>query len=95
MVFFFQNVLCQAWELRAGKSAACPSPSDRYREGAGERWKETMMAKRAAAREVRGSFLTRVCCGTGYLQLHVTGGKDLDLTHGWQTQIGQVIYIYI
>lgn len=53
------------------------------------------MAKRAAAREVRGSFLTRVCCGTGYLQLHVTGGKDLDLTHGWQTQIGQVIYIYI
>lgn len=52
-----------------------------------------MMVKRATAREMRGSFLTRVCCGTGYLQLHVTGGKDLDLTHGWQTQIGQVIYI--
>lgn len=53
------------------------------------------MAKRAAAHETRGSFLTRVCCGTGYLQLHVTGGKELNLTHGWQTQISQVLYIYI
>lgn len=54
-----------------------------------------MMAKRAAVPETRGSFLTRVCCGTGYLQLHVTGGKELDLTHGWQTGIRQVLYIYI
>lgn len=90
-------MLCQAWELRAGKSAACPTPWDRYREGAGEWWKETMMAKRAAARGTRGSLPTRVCCGTGHLQLHITGGKDLDLTRGWQTQITQVtdIYMYI
>lgn len=54
-----------------------------------------MMAKRAAAHKTRGSFLTRVCCGTGYVQLHVTGGKGLDLTHGWQTQIVQIIDIDI
>lgn len=53
------------------------------------------MAKRAAAHGTRGSLLTCVCCGTGYLQLHFTGGKDLHLTHGWQTQITQVMYIYV
>lgn len=38
-----------------------------------------------------GWLLTRVCRGTGYLRRHVTGGQDLDLTHGWQIQIVQVI----
>lgn len=47
-------VLCQAWELRAGKSAACPTPSDGYQEGAGEQWKGTMMAKRPAVPKTRG-----------------------------------------
>lgn len=43
-------MLCQAWELRAGKSAACPTNSDRYREGAGR-----VMERNNDGKKSRGS----------------------------------------